>query len=81
MKTSASLKMATDVLWFEMENCTTNFRYNTEYGKSIITPELYSWEFSSNDQDKSSKTKLTKLRGFGPRANFTDRETAACWRS
>jgi hypothetical protein len=23
----------------------------------------------------------TKLRGFGPRANYTDRATAACWRS
>jgi hypothetical protein len=22
----------------------------------------------------------TKLRGFGPRANYTDRATAACWR-
>jgi hypothetical protein len=21
----------------------------------------------------------TKLRGFGPRANYTDRATAACW--
>jgi hypothetical protein len=25
--------------------------------------------------------KKTKLRGFGPRANYTDRATAACWRS
>jgi hypothetical protein len=23
----------------------------------------------------------TKLRGFGPRAKYTDRATAACWRS
>jgi hypothetical protein len=23
----------------------------------------------------------TKLRGFGPRSNYTDRATAACWRS
>jgi hypothetical protein len=27
-----------------------------------------------------AKTK-TKLRGFGPRANYADRETAASWRS
>jgi hypothetical protein len=27
-----------------------------------------------------AKTK-TKLRGFGPRANYTDRATAACWQS
>jgi hypothetical protein len=24
---------------------------------------------------------LTKLRGFSPQANYTDRATAACWRS
>jgi hypothetical protein len=29
---------------------------------------------------RSLKTK-TKLRGFGPRANYTDRATAACWQS
>jgi hypothetical protein len=28
----------------------------------------------------STKTK-TKLRGFGPRANYTDRATEVCWRS
>jgi hypothetical protein len=25
--------------------------------------------------------KRTELRGFDPRANYTDRETTACWRS
>jgi hypothetical protein len=30
----------------------------------------------------SLKTKpKTKLRGFGPRANYIDGATAACWRS
>jgi hypothetical protein len=27
------------------------------------------------------KINYTKLRGYGPRANYTDRATAACWRS
>jgi hypothetical protein len=26
-------------------------------------------------------TKNTKLRGLSPRANYTDRATAVCWRS
>jgi hypothetical protein len=26
------------------------------------------------------KNNITKLRGFGPRANYTDRATAAYWR-
>jgi hypothetical protein len=30
---------------------------------------------------KRTKPSKTKLRGFGPRANYTDRATAACWRS
>jgi hypothetical protein len=28
-----------------------------------------------------SKLKYTKLHGLSPRANYTDRATAACWRS
>jgi hypothetical protein len=28
-----------------------------------------------------NKTNWNKLRGFGPRANYTDRATAARWRS
>jgi hypothetical protein len=30
--------------------------------------------------DLTSELK-TKLRGIGPRANYTDRATAACWQS
>jgi hypothetical protein len=30
---------------------------------------------------KQRSTKLKKLRGFGPRANYADRATAAFWQS
>jgi hypothetical protein len=29
----------------------------------------------------TTTAKLKQLRGFGPRGNYTDRATAACWRS
>jgi hypothetical protein len=33
------------------------------------------------DIDKTVNVKRTKLHGFGLRANYADRATAACWRS
>jgi hypothetical protein len=38
-------------------------------------------EFSRKVEFARNQTKKTILRGFGPRANYTDRATAACWRS
>jgi hypothetical protein len=37
-------------------------------------------EYSSVDVNKLSLFHKTKLCGFGPRANYADRATAACWR-
>jgi hypothetical protein len=48
-----------------------NGRYIREYG-------------SGEDMEESGRgliDTLKKLRGFGPRANYTDRATAACWRN
>jgi hypothetical protein len=36
--------------------------------------------YSKKCQNTRTQTK-TKLRGFGPRENYADRATAACWRS
>jgi hypothetical protein len=52
-------------------------------------PQSHSWYLAKNimkqvatirKHHKEGKTK-TKLRGFGLRANYADRATAACWRS
>jgi hypothetical protein len=36
---------------------------------------------SEHSKLKLKKKRKTKLRGFGPRANYTGRATAACWRN
>jgi hypothetical protein len=38
------------------------------------------WSYNPEDHTLLYKLKL-KLRGFGPRANYADRATAACWQS
>jgi hypothetical protein len=44
----------------------------------IMTVFEQSWP---SEGEVSLKLIKTKLPGFGPRANYTDRATAACWRS
>jgi hypothetical protein len=46
----------------------------------LLTSSLTFGPFCSFDTESVNKWQLKKLRGFGPRANYTDRSTAACWR-
>jgi hypothetical protein len=36
---------------------------------------------NTHEQYLSDAHQITKLRGFGPVANYADRATAVCWRS
>jgi hypothetical protein len=59
---------------YTYENLRTkcNERVKTMYSGTDYTPPL---------MYRKKKKKKKKLRGFGPRANYADGATAACWRS
>jgi hypothetical protein len=57
-----------------------NIRENKLSCCHLILQDISFW--SPDKKTNFHKLKLrTKLRGFGPRANYTDRATAACWQS
>jgi hypothetical protein len=55
-------------------NIFSSDKYTASYTEKRV--QIFAeWEATIND------LKLTKLRGFSPQANYTDRATAACRRS
>jgi hypothetical protein len=52
-------------------------------GGEMHTQLVERQEFTSRPRNTRANNIIikAKLRGFGPRTNYTDRLTAACWRS
>jgi hypothetical protein len=64
---------------FTLIKTCTGMHDKNKYSHSCVDSHIS--VLNDTQQDANNKDNKTKLRGFSPQANYTDRATAACRRS